>query len=111
MRLQVGPHAEVEVGLALPAHRRGQVEDHVGRHRGIQSLTAWAEQFEQVTFDPGDQRVGGQVRRQRRPVGQHQLADGLGGVAVHRDRSGAQQLTGQAGAEEPRAPSNQYVHH
>jgi hypothetical protein len=87
------------------------VEDHVGGHRRVQALAARQQQVEQVTLDPGHRRVTGQVRRQRRLVEQGQLADGPGGLAVHRDRSGGQELAGQAGADKTAPAGNQYVHH
>jgi hypothetical protein len=87
---QVGPDPEVEVGLALGADRRGQMEDHVGGHGGVEAVAARAEQVEQVAFDPAHTRVGGQIGRQRGPVDQGQLGDRLGFPAVGFDRTGGQ---------------------
>ncbi len=108
---QVGPQAEVEVGLAFRADRGGQMEDHRGAGERCPARTARPDQLAELAAQRGDPLVRGQVGGQRRLVGHGQLAQRPGRGARHRERPGGQQLPGQPGAEETRPTSDHHVRH
>ena len=70
MRVEVGAQAEVEVGLALARHRRGEVEDAVEAF--LAERLALAGEGADARLDA---RVRGQLGARRHLVGEHQLLD------------------------------------
>jgi hypothetical protein len=105
---QVRPDAEVKIGLALAADRRGQVEDDVGAG---QQVRPGGQQFAEVAADGGYPLVGGQVLRHRRLVGQGQPGERARAFPGRVQRPRDQQFPGQARPEETCSPSDHHVHH
>ena len=118
---QVGPHAQVEICLALPAHRRGQVEDHLGPGQRVPSGPgpghrvppgrAGFQQFVQLAADDRDPGIGGQVGRRLHPVDERHPRQRARRAACELKRTRREQFPGQPRAKEARAPGNHHVHH
>ncbi len=98
--VQVGTHAQVEIGLAFARHRRGQVEHAVEGFVGQGGAL-----IEQRADACADARVGQQVGRRRHLVGQHDRADGFAG-----QRAARQQRARQACADEATATGDEQFH-
>ena len=105
--VEVAAHAQVEVGLALRAHRRGEMEDEVGA--GGRQFAARKES-KQVPLHAAHARIGGQVGRCGTEVGQHDLLDATRRCAAQGQGARGQQRTGESGAEEAGATGDQDVH-
>ena len=61
--LQIRPYAEIEVGLAFPADRSGEVEDEVGSGEREPTGAAGCQQLRHVPLERGYPGVRGQAGR------------------------------------------------
>ena len=109
--VQVRPDTQVEVGLALPADRGGQVKDHVGAGQRLPPGLPGGHQPGQIALGHRDPRVGRQVRRRRGLVEERHPGQRPGPGARHIDRAARQQVPGQPGAQEPGPAGNHHVRH
>nr|WP_255638412.1 hypothetical protein [Amycolatopsis sp. DSM 110486] len=89
--VEVGAHAEVEVGLGRAADHARQVEDRVDRAEP-------GQRGGEVAADHAHARVGDEVGRRREEVDENQFAEFFGGRAAERDR-GREQPAGEDGAQ------------
>ncbi len=105
--VEVAAHAKVEVGLALAADGRREVEH--GLHLA-QRQRARGELLAQVAQQRLHARIKRQVGGRRHAVYQHQALDGLRGRAGQRQAALRQQGARQARAEEAASAGDEDVH-
>jgi hypothetical protein len=103
--------AQVEVGLALAADRRGQVEDDVGAAEQGRPALRGLQQADQVSGHHAHARVGGEIGRGRHPVRERQPPERLNRPARHGQAARREQFTGQPRAEEAGAAGDNDVRH
>jgi len=65
---QVRPHAEVEVGFAFRADRRGKMKDHVGPGEHVTPGAGGIQQVAEVATDRSHSSIRGEIRSNRRTV-------------------------------------------
>ncbi|MCY1374834.1 hypothetical protein D9M69_621990 [compost metagenome] len=105
--VDVAAQAQVQVALAVAAHRRGQV------HHGVdaaQSQRAALQQVEQVAGEGVHARIGRQVGGRRHEVGEPELVNGLRRAAGQCHRPLSQQRACKTRTEEATAARDEDAH-